>query len=206
MIYPEQPILSRALPDIADSTLVGSWLTHKTPSSGKDYSTVGNDGVSTGIKWNKIGGYFDGASYLNMTGGTFTGIDTVEFWFKTSGAGSMCIINDFRTNRSVYINGGKINFRNSDNSANLATANTFNDNAWHYGLVNIENDLIYLDGEVEATEAGDGLASDRILIGARHSGGYGSYFIGDLACLNAYATPKSASFAKYRYLQCVPEG
>lgn len=209
------------LPSLDDVSLVGSWLSSRTPSSGKDYSANGNDGTATDVAWGKDGsGTFNGSSSVIDLGSDVsmsTGAWTVEAIINLSslpGAVTNFISGTSGAANSIcqYIglhSTNKLGFWDNDNSAwrfgNTAlVAGELNHCGFSYdgsGTV-----TFYLNGQPDGTGViamgYDDLFLRRIGVYTDNSS---RRFPGEMRELSLFSEAKSASWFSKRFHDSVPD-
>ncbi|MHA1344983.1 MAG: LamG domain-containing protein [Candidatus Heimdallarchaeaceae archaeon] len=215
------------LPDLADPTLVGSWLNKAVRNTGKDYSVKGNDGIPTDVEWDEVGGIFNGSSSI-LNVGSDSSIDnvaawTTEAWIKPDGSGDAYQMifsqsRKFRRGFMWYQHTDEIIRCYIDMSGTDAQALT-NTGAIVPGILNyvlvtfdtLFNLRIYINGkevsydtQTQGTGSIIGWAGDDVNIGG-NSNFSEDYFKGGIEIVNFYSEAKSDNFAAERYKKAVPD-
>jgi hypothetical protein len=137
----------------------------------------------------------------NLSIGSFSGYSTgvtCEAWFKTTSGATWKNIISGPTNDIIFtVNGGLLNFGCQGNApiphANYSTT-TVNTGAWFHGVATFDgsNVRIYINGNLESTNARTG----NITVGAKNigsnSGGSSEYFNGTIDNVKMYSRALSA--------------
>ena len=150
---------------------------------------------------------FDGSSN-NLSIGSFSGYSTnitCEAWFKTTSGATWKNIICGPTNDVIFtVNGGLLNFGCQGSSpiphANYSTT-TVNTGAWFHGVATYDgsNVRIYINGNLESTNARTGnITSGAKNIGS-NSGGSSEYFNGTIATVKVYDRALSAAEVKQNF-------
>lgn len=211
----EQPILTSHVPDLSESALVGSWLSHKVAGTADDYGPNGHDGTVVGSwTWDKVGADFDETALDQITLPTSmlaSNVCSVEAWIRPTK------INDFQTIFTIwtsdddafefFIDSGNArlfggNFNNKANSASGSIVA----NQWHHVVLVSDGTTttIYVNGIASGTTGTTNFSTftpaGQI---ARRAGGL--EFSGQIRGVNLYSDARGADWIAYRYRKGVPD-
>ena len=144
---------------------------------------------------------FDGSSN-NLSIGSFSGYSTnitCEAWFKTTSGATWKNIVCGPTNDVIFtVNGGLLNFGCQGSTpiphANYSTT-TVNTGAWFHGVATYDgsNVRIYINGNLESTNARTGIITSGAKNIGSNSGGSSEYFNGTIATVRVYNRALSAA-------------
>lgn len=144
---------------------------------------------------------FNGSSN-NLSIGSFSGYSTnitCEAWFKTTSAATWKNIVCGPGGDVIFtVNGALLNFGTQNNSpiphANYSTT-TVNTGAWFHGIATYDgsNVRIYINGNLESTNARTGIITSGAKNIGSNSGGSSEYFNGTIATVKVYNRALSAA-------------
>jgi hypothetical protein len=224
------PLRDALVPDLSDSTLVGSWNNIRTPN-GEDYSSFGNDmtGVGTYLRedW---GTTYDGNSdYDRVAIANFRSSDsagTIEAWIKmdtlTGNVPILASSDEASTTRYVqfYVaSAGNLSVyqRDNDTADTVRGGTTLVTGRWYHVVVTSTGSVyaLYVDGAAETpsvvTGANNGdwfadtSARDNVTIGGLLRTSLAGAFDGQIASVNVFSEAKSADWVKTQYQKGVPD-
>lgn len=234
MIRLKQPILTRALPDIADSSLIGSYLNHRVIGTGKDYSVNENDATTIiAVSWDEVGGTWDGANSSILVPNhpdwqtLFNGGGTIEAWVNPASDGESNLGTIVFKNASYQLrveaesgDALKITLNHDfsgDNGQWTSTNREVDLNAWNqivfcYDNSSIDNDpTVFVNNslpiaftEISTPTGTADTNTNDVYVGNNNF--TNRTWDGQLACINAYSEEKSADWTAYRWLEAIPEG
>jgi hypothetical protein len=175
-----------------------------------------NDGVMTNMHTNTITAWqgfgksgnallFDGVNdYIDFGDDSlYTSDISVSAWFKTSsnGADMVLFANDATSILdSVGMDLGHIAYSKSGNTFMRETVSTFNDGLWHNLVLDTANNLIYIDGNLQALQTGSMFRlSNRLSIGSRYLSSWDQYWNGYIDEVKIYNYPITLDEIKENY-------